>query len=224
VIVRQTQPTPKPPREVAGPSQVQVPSRPVTLSTLAQPEPAPTPTTGSLPAAELPALPTAMAAPSEATDLPSQPTRIAPVEPPAPSPDPTELPAQSTVIAPRAPQAPMLPKERSYTDQVPKVPSLARRLVVGGVAAGIVATALLAVAYWPSAPAAPQAVLEISVDAPAVIAVDGKEAAQGMRATVNVRAGVEHTVTVRRSGDAPRTLKVPRLAADEHLPLTVNLR
>jgi hypothetical protein len=174
---------------------------------------------------DLPSLPTAITAPppppssGEATDLPSLPTRIQVAELRAPSAEPpalAELPPQATgqIAEPRD-----APIESPAETSVPWI----RHVALAAVAAGIVAASLLAIAYWPSRPAAPTATLDITVDSPAMIAVDGKEAALGLRATVQVKAGVEHVVTVRRSGEPPRTLHVPGLAPNEHLPLTLAL-
>src|SRR5207244_1815528 len=53
------------------------------------------------------------------------------------------------------------------------------------------------------------AMLQISVDAIADITVDGQAQPPGLSATVNVQPGVEHVVTVQRSGRPLRKLQVP---------------
>jgi serine/threonine protein kinase len=68
------------------------------------------------------------------------------------------------------------------------------------------------------------ATLQIHVDAPANIAVDGQAQPLGDSATVNVQPGVEHVVTVQRPGHPPRKLHVPALSAGEHMPLTFSVR
>ena len=134
------------------------------------------------------------------------------------------------------------------------LPSPMRRVLVAGSAAALVAAVALTVAFWPAkephaaADAAPTiadgarraarrrrragasgarptfATLQIHVDAPANIAVDGQAQPLGDSATVNVQPGVEHVVTVQRPGHSLRKLHVPALAAGEHMPLTFSVR
>jgi hypothetical protein len=75
----------------------------------------------------------------------------------------------------------------------------------------------------PPAAAAP-ATLVITVDAPAIIAVDGHVWPLGRSATVAVQSGVPHLVTARRPGHSLHTLHVPAPRPGERLPLTLSLR
>jgi hypothetical protein len=68
------------------------------------------------------------------------------------------------------------------------------------------------------------ATLNINVDAPAVITVDGQAQPLGTVATVNVVPGVEHVVTVQRPGHSMRRLIVPALSPGEQMPLHFNVR
>ncbi|HWE31177.1 MAG TPA: protein kinase [Polyangia bacterium] len=76
----------------------------------------------------------------------------------------------------------------------------------------------------PSGGKASYATLQIAVDAPANIAVDGQAQPMGESATVNVQPGVEHVVTVQRPGHSVRKLHVPALAPGEHMPLKFSVR
>jgi serine/threonine protein kinase len=67
----------------------------------------------------------------------------------------------------------------------------------------------------------PVAMLEINLDQPAVIAVDGKAEPLAARFTVKVKTGVSHVVTVERSGKVVRTLNVPAMTPNEQLQLNV---
>jgi len=126
-------------------------------------------------------------------------------------------------------------------------PSPMRRVLVAGSAAALVA-ALALIVLWPSSkppplptvasnaatpaaatgaattPGSTFATLQIKVDAPANIAVDGKQQPMGDSATVNVQPGVEHVVTVQRPGHSVRRLHVPALAPGEHMPLKFSVR
>ena len=130
-----------------------------------------------------------------------------------------------------------------------ELPSPMRRVLVAGSAAALVAAVAL-IALWPSSkpPAAVPTVatnavpstaatgaatapttssfatLQIHVDAPANIAVDGKQQPLADNATVNVQPGVEHVVTVQRPGHSVRRLHVPALAPGEHMPLKFSVR
>ena len=128
-------------------------------------------------------------------------------------------------------------------------PSPMKRILVAGSAAALVAAIALTIAFWPAkdssstipptiapatgtatTPTAPSgakvtfATLQISVDAPANIAVDGQAQPMGENATVNVQPGVEHVVTVQRPGHSVRKLHVPALAPGEHMPLKFTVR
>ena len=132
-------------------------------------------------------------------------------------------------------------------------PSRMRRVLVAGSAAALVAAVALTIALWPgkdqgassttasttatttttttttttpppSGAKATFATLQISVDAPANIAVDGEAQPMGESATVNVQPGVEHVVTVQRPGHSVRKLHVPALAPGEHMPLKFTVR
>jgi eukaryotic-like serine/threonine-protein kinase len=92
--------------------------------------------------------------------------------------------------------------------------------IAGGASLALV---LLAVVAWPKAAPA-IATLEINLDQPAVIAVDGKEEPVAQRASVVVKPGVPHVVTVLRDGKVARTLNVPGMAPGEQLQLNVVLR
>jgi hypothetical protein len=72
--------------------------------------------------------------------------------------------------------------------------------------------------------AAPIATLEINLDQPAVIAVDGHAEPAAQRASFKVKPGVAHVVTVERDGKIVRTLNVPGMAPNEQLQLNVILR
>jgi hypothetical protein len=93
-------------------------------------------------------------------------------------------------------------------------------------AAGLVAAVLALVFVRRPAPTqlGPDATLDITLDIPAMISVDGTEQAIGQRATVPVKAGVEHVVTVARAGTVVRTLHVPGLKPNERMPLSVTIR
>jgi serine/threonine protein kinase len=128
-------------------------------------------------------------------------------------------------------------------------PSPMRRILVAGSAAALVAAVALTIAFWPAkdpiasatplgttgattattggAPSvakATYATLQINVDAPANIAVDGQAQPMGDSATVNVQPGIEHVVTVQRPGHSVRKLHVPALAPGEHMPLKFTVR
>jgi serine/threonine protein kinase len=112
-----------------------------------------------------------------------------------------------------------------------EVRSPLRRVVVAGSAAALVAVVALTVAFWPAPelPAAAlgkptSATLQIHVDAPANIAVDGQAQPLGDAATVRVQPGVAHVVTVQRPGHPAQRLHVPALAAGEQMPLTFSVR
>jgi eukaryotic-like serine/threonine-protein kinase len=92
----------------------------------------------------------------------------------------------------------------------------------GTTATGPTATGTTATA--PSGVKATYATLQINVDAPANIAVDGQAQPMGESATVNVQPGVEHVVTVQRPGHSLRRLHVPALAPGEHMPLKFTVR
>jgi hypothetical protein len=68
------------------------------------------------------------------------------------------------------------------------------------------------------------ATLVITVDAPAVITVDGVTEPLGTEATVQVKPGVEHVVKVQRPGHSVHTVHVPAPAANEKLPINVKVR
>jgi hypothetical protein len=91
------------------------------------------------------------------------------------------------------------------------------------VGAAVAALGLVAVVAWPK-PAPAIATLEINLDQPAVIAVDGKEEPAAQRASVAVKPGTAHVVTVLRDGKVARTLNVPGMAPGEVLQLNVVLR
>ena len=76
----------------------------------------------------------------------------------------------------------------------------------------------------PSATRPAAATLQIHVDAPANITVDGTPQPIGDSATVDVQPGVEHVVTVQRPGHTLRKLQVPALAPGERMPLTFSVR
>jgi hypothetical protein len=79
----------------------------------------------------------------------------------------------------------------------------------------------------PRPPTATVATIQITVDAPARIAVDGKPQVRGglaTAATVEVEPGVEHLVTVQRPGHSVRRLHVPALAPGERMPLKFSVR
>ena len=102
-------------------------------------------------------------------------------------------------------------------------PEAGRRwpLVVGAAAVAVVS--LVVALAWPKA-APPIATLEINLDQPAIIAVDGKPEPLAQKATVQVKPGVPHVVTVLKDGKVVRSLNVPGMAPTEQLQLNVILR
>jgi serine/threonine protein kinase len=90
------------------------------------------------------------------------------------------------------------------------------------VAGAVPVLGLVVLLARPSAP--PSATIEITLDQPAVIAVDGKAEPLSQQATVRVKPGVAHVVTVERAGKVVRTLNVPGMAPNEQLQLNVLLR
>jgi len=127
----------------------------------------------------------------------------------------------------------------------PPPPSRWRRIIVIGSAATVVGGIALTAALWsPSeattptptpipkhddpvshdSPGVELATLVITVDAPAVITVDGITEPLGTEATVRVKPGVEHVVKVQRPGHAIHTVHVPAPAANEKLPINVKVR
>jgi serine/threonine protein kinase len=98
-----------------------------------------------------------------------------------------------------------------------------RRWPLLAAAAAAVVLIVVVLLAWPK-PAPPIAMLEVNLDQPAVISVDGKAEPLGQRALVKVQPGVAHVVTVTRDGKVLRTLNVPGMAPSEQLQLNVVLR
>ncbi|MDB4971464.1 MAG: serine/threonine protein kinase [Myxococcales bacterium] len=109
------------------------------------------------------------------------------------------------------------------TAQPPAVASGAAVAAGPSVATGATGATTTPAPSGESAKAA-MAVLQISIDAPASITVDGQKQPPGTSATVDVLAGVDHVVTVQRAGHGLRKLHVPALAPGERMPLTFSVR
>jgi hypothetical protein len=140
------------------------------------------------------------------------------------------------------PTAPAAPLEASAPQMLPPAPAAfesspstqpgavydqprARPLWFLGAAGLAAVVTALVFSFRPTPnPLGADATLDITLDIPAMISVDGTEQAIGQRATVPVKAGVEHVVTVARAGNVVRTLHVPGLKPNERMPLSVNIR
>jgi serine/threonine-protein kinase len=122
-------------------------------------------------------------------------------------------------IGTQAPRDPF--RAGNTTAPRPIVDPPARRrwpFMVGG-AAVLVLGIIAILVHSPSAP--PVATLEINLDQPAVVSVDGKAEPITQKATVKVKPGVAHVVTVERDGKVVRTLNVPGMQPNEQLQLNV---
>jgi hypothetical protein len=142
---------------------------------------------------------------------------VAPVvEPLPPAPDPMALADDPMTPIDRGSTSPRLfPPETGGLDR--------RKWILGAAsAAGVLAIGLLVMALWPAAP--PMAILDITLDKQAVVAVDGKPEAPTKRAIVKVKPGVAHVVTVEHAGKIVRTVNVPSMAPNEELQLNVIVR
>jgi serine/threonine protein kinase len=73
-------------------------------------------------------------------------------------------------------------------------------------------------------PAVKVATLDINLDQPAVIAVDGKAQPPAQRLTVQVTPGVAHVVTVERDGKVLRTINIPTMQPNEEQQVNVIIR
>jgi serine/threonine protein kinase len=94
-----------------------------------------------------------------------------------------------------------------------------RMLVVIFIAIGVSGLAIAAIFLTSSTPEK-SAYLDISVQSPASIDVDGKSQDVTKATTLHVSPELEHMIVVRRPGSSPRQITVPRLMPGQHFPLS----
>ena len=102
-------------------------------------------------------------------------------------------------------------------------PPAPRRWPIYLVAVAVVLLGVVAFALRPSS-AVPMATLDINLDQPAVIAVDGRAQPLAERASVQVKPGVAHVVTVERNGKLLRSINIPSMAPNEQQQVNVIIR
>ena len=84
---------------------------------------------------------------------------------------------------------------------------------------GVVILAGVAFVLWDSPPKSGPALLDVRIDSPATISIDGKVESLSVSREIPVTPGVDHQIVLERPGEPARKMDLPKLRSSQHVAL-----